>query len=269
MDRQLASNVQPILIAGHPEVQTNFHLIPVYNSATGFLDYLVCQTLQMVTPPPALVYVTPTVAVTPTYQAKTSPPQFRTILPKNNQWEPNSFFNGQTELVGNQQLALLQCRDKQSELDFSRHQTGLIRYNYPIFNNQTRLPWLNQSKPNAFNDQSKITSKSDDNNLLCETCNKKFCNSKYLRVHKRLHTGERPFACEFSDCDKKFISKGMLKQHFNTHSVNVCTDCGKKFSFFKDLRVHLETHSCNERSKYHAPRNRIIYASRIFDTEFG
>ena len=42
-------------------------------------------------------------------------------------------------------------------------------------------------------------------NSACDTCGKKFKSKSKLTVHKRVHSGEKPFRCEV--CDKKFSQK--------------------------------------------------------------
>ncbi|XP_058828566.1 PR domain zinc finger protein 5-like [Topomyia yanbarensis] len=46
---------------------------------------------------------------------------------------------------------------------------------------------------------------------VCEVCNKRFAVAYTLRVHKRIHTQEKPFACSF--CGKQFQYNCLLKNH--------------------------------------------------------
>ncbi|KAM4709903.1 zinc finger protein 367 [Discoglossus pictus] len=71
--------------------------------------------------------------------------------------------------------------------------------------------------------------------IRCNICNRVFPREKSLQAHKRTHTGERPYLCDFPDCGKAFVQSGQLKTHQRLHTGEkpfVCSEngCSSRFT---------------------------------------
>ncbi|XP_049823195.1 uncharacterized protein LOC109597200 isoform X2 [Aethina tumida] len=53
--------------------------------------------------------------------------------------------------------------------------------------------------------------------FTCEECSLVFSRPVALKVHKRIHTDEKPHACTVENCTEKFISKKLLQKHEERH----------------------------------------------------
>ncbi|XP_038047541.1 B-cell lymphoma/leukemia 11A-like [Patiria miniata] len=77
----------------------------------------------------------------------------------------------------------------------------------------------------------------------CEFCGKVFKNCSNLTVHRRSHTGEKPYKCEL--CPYACAQSSKLTRHMKTHGhgakeVFKCEVCGMPFSVYSTLEKHMK-----------------------------
>ncbi|XP_034031271.1 LOW QUALITY PROTEIN: sal-like protein 3 [Thalassophryne amazonica] len=81
----------------------------------------------------------------------------------------------------------------------------------------------------------------------CVICHRVLSCQSALKMHYRIHTGERPFKCKI--CGRAFTTKGNLKTHFGVHRSkpplrvqHSCPICQKKFTNAVVLQQHIRMH---------------------------
>ena len=86
-------------------------------------------------------------------------------------------------------------------------------------------------------------SSKDRRNDTCEFCGKIFKNCSNLTVHRRSHTGERPYKCDL--CSYACAQSSKLTRHMKTHGqfgkeVYRCDICHMPFSVYSTLEKHMK-----------------------------
>lgn len=81
----------------------------------------------------------------------------------------------------------------------------------------------------------------------CVLCHRVLSCQSALKMHYRIHTGERPFRCKV--CGRAFTTKGNLKTHIGVHRENPpvlvqhsCPLCQKRFTNAVVLQQHIRMH---------------------------
>lgn len=52
---------------------------------------------------------------------------------------------------------------------------------------------------------------------VCDECGKTFKRAHNLKIHGRLHSGDKPYGCPFAACGKEFRWKSSIVSHINWH----------------------------------------------------
>ncbi|XP_041868475.1 sal-like protein 3b [Melanotaenia boesemani] len=88
----------------------------------------------------------------------------------------------------------------------------------------------------------------------CILCHRVLSCQSALKMHYRIHTGERPFKCKV--CGRAFTTKGNLKTHVGVHRENLpvqvqhsCPICQKKFTNAVVLQQHIRMHMVGQISE--------------------
>lgn len=90
--------------------------------------------------------------------------------------------------------------------------------------------------------QNPMIKKDSKRNDTCEYCGKVFKNCSNLTVHRRSHTGEKPYKCEL--CSYACAQSSKLTRHMKTHGrtgkdVYRCRFCDMPFSVPSTLEKHM------------------------------
>lgn len=84
----------------------------------------------------------------------------------------------------------------------------------------------------------------------CPICRKVFSQKGNMKMHQRVHTGEKPFECPV--CHKRFSQKGNMQTHRRIHSgvkPFECVECKQQFRQKSKLIKHMRSHVAQQRER--------------------
>lgn len=150
---------------------------------------------------------------------------------------------GRSALEKGESSSLLPSSARSSSLhrnDSGNRLSAFQSENSPVFRTSTGTsPSDSGTSPR---DLPSVTPPVRRRNDTCEYCGKVFKNCSNLTVHRRSHTGEKPYKCRM--CTYACAQSSKLTRHMKTHGrsgreVYQCKFCQMPFSLFATLEKHL------------------------------
>lgn len=111
----------------------------------------------------------------------------------------------------------------------------------PLQFQQERFSRLNYQQPQPLPQQVSaqihpvvtVVKASTEKRFKCKVCSRGFNTAGNLSRHKKVHTGEKKYLCQYPGCESKFARSDSCMQHYRTHA----NENGYTSRRFKRLRT--------------------------------
>ena len=158
-------------------------------------------------------------------------------------------------------LSPLSPRDKLAASRTGRKRSSISDIDIPPLPPGVSLPPMEPSALKAIAAKGRLAALFDpearkavtgrSRNDTCEYCGKVFKNCSNLTVHRRSHTGEKPYKCQM--CNYACAQSSKLTRHMKTHGrmgkdIYKCRFCAMPFSVASTLEKHMRKCVVNSNS---------------------
>ena len=90
-----------------------------------------------------------------------------------------------------------------------------------------------KTSPSIPSMNTNSSSSSTEERFNCKICSRGFNTAGNLSRHKKVHTGEKKYKCQYPGCESKFARSDSCMQHYRTHA----NENGYTSRRFKRLRT--------------------------------